>query len=38
VRVGTLASVGRLTGPREAVERLGRLLDGGPAPYSLTGS
>ena len=36
VRVESLASAGRLTGGREAVERLGRLMDGGPAPYSLT--
>jgi predicted acetyltransferase len=36
VRVGSLAEVGRFTGDRDAVARLGRLLDGGPAPYSLT--
>jgi predicted acetyltransferase len=36
VRVGSLADAGRLTGERDAVARLGRLLDGGPAPYSLT--
>ena len=36
VRVESLASAGRLTGGRDAIERLGRLLDGGPAPYSLT--
>ena len=36
VRVESLASAGRLTGGREAVDRLGRLMDGGPAPYSLT--
>jgi predicted acetyltransferase len=36
VRVDALANAGRLTGERDAVGRLGRLMDGGPAPYSLT--
>jgi predicted acetyltransferase len=36
VRVGTLAAAGRIAGSPAAGERLGRLLDGGPAPYSLT--
>ena len=36
VRVGSLADAGRVTGDPDAVARLGRLLDGGPAPYALT--
>jgi predicted acetyltransferase len=36
VRVASLAEAGRLAGEPDAVARLGRLLDGGPAPYALT--
>ncbi|WP_457205253.1 GNAT family N-acetyltransferase [Nocardioides sp. P5_C9_2] len=36
VRVDSLATAGRLPGDPAQVARLGRLLDGGPAPYSLT--
>ncbi len=36
VRVASLATAGRLSGDPAQLERLGRLLDGGPAPYSLT--
>ena len=36
VRVDSLAAAGRLSGDPAQVTRLGRLMDGGPAPYSLT--
>ena len=35
-RVPTLRRAGRIAGTDDAVARLGRLMDGGPAPYSLT--
>ena len=36
VAVGTLARAGRLTGAPADVQRLAALMDGGPAPYSVT--
>lgn len=35
-RVDTLHRAGRITGSADAVARFGRLMDGGPAPYSMT--